>query len=1214
MASEKSTRRVYSAEMLHRLRSTASQPTLHLKEAIEENDDGDAELIKEHVLRGSRSFAARSWKSRTSANSLRMPSNKDNRSTTASETDRIPTAPLPSKGVPVLGELAPNNQNVRSAAAASGSWRARQSPTQSMRARKIESLVKAHGSPPHVRVTAGGRIVPSEQSPLCHPRYGYSAIKTNGGLVKFAPNHPTGKTQWTQATQNGFVAQDMDGRLCQIVNGTIMPLNEVNGAMQLFMPAPNLSVTQRGTSQGSVPVASQTAANPPQRQSSHVPAPEPSITAQINALELEYSELEHELKDIDKTEVLHGKTMGKAAKDALVGKRRELVLTTDNIRKALKSLKQEKPAEAPTSPRVLQPKQSTSPPKSRLPPFLQQRQNPQMPLPQAPCAAVYGMPQPGTFVPTYAFQPSPSPETIFAGQPWAMPPPTMFVPPPPFDGSLSSVSLPYQSEASRPTTSTFEQPSQPQAAAAGTTALQPTKHTTDQGPPQNDGARSFADLQKVASPHKSHAVPIIAPDGKIVKSSLNPMSPAYKPGKAFAARQNDRDKMPPAQLVNTRTPTPLSPSNHQPSTSNQLRVVNKTDDSASPRKKSAHLHSSSVSSFETADFFPRNTREYSIRKHDYPLANDGSEKENTDPQGQGSTQSDITELHMNGTSVSHAHPASTLKQLQAASPGTGPTAPPSTPADPELARQQLLSGTIDSTLWHRENVSSGAGALPNREEHNLSPKNKRREWLFVEEHPSRQASVSPEKMHACQDELCVTSSPYYNVDFMNKPRDFVEGYQAGLNRRPPGFDRSAAFLEGYCAALMKPTAHNNASGEASTGSPAKPISRRPSPAATQMPNGISATTDRRPNRPTLAPLETCLQSTDTLKQAMLAPHNENAVLTPAADGPHITETTFNLGAWQKTRKETCAPDVDPAALQNALAGFEFPKRTISTARRQLNSSIDKKGPKDEQLPRLPDSHPEPQLQTSLYNQRSGNEMSQPPASSAASTKSAALSSNASTGYRMSSMTSIDSNLYRNYPGHRVFSRHLEYKSASSVAQHAGLASGFFAGGQYDGASDLIANNPISSSQLMTGAPIIGAAASSQTQNPMSTSRRDSAAPLPPPPQHARFMEGSIDGMSNPPTSPVPGSPPMSPQPSPAKDKSKDSPSKGSPARAKFEHIAEKVGIKTLGTGKNEKETEPVSPQGKRRWRDVWRTSSRKEGSRDEHQPSQQVSGPPATAT
>ncbi|KAI7057492.1 hypothetical protein KC352_g44181, partial [Hortaea werneckii] len=267
----------------------------------------------------------------------------------------------------------------------------------------------------------------------------------------------------------------------------------------------------------------------------------------------------------------------------------------------------------------------------------QQRQNPQMALPQAPCGAVYGMPQPGTFVPTYAFQPSPSPESTFAGQPWTMPPPNMFVPPPPFDGSLSSASLPYQIEAPRPINSTFEQASQPRAAAVGTTASKPTQENTNQGPPQNDGARSFADLQKVASPHKSHAVPIKAPDGKVVKSSLNPMSPAYKPGKAFAARQNERDKMPAAKSVNTRTPTSRSPPNQQSSTSSQLRVVNKTDDSASPRKKSAHLQSSSISSFETADFFPRNTREYSIRKHDYPLANDSSEKENMDPQGHGYT-------------------------------------------------------------------------------------------------------------------------------------------------------------------------------------------------------------------------------------------------------------------------------------------------------------------------------------------------------------------------------------------------------------------------------------------------------------------------------------------------------------------------------------------------------------------------------------------------
>jgi len=44
MTVQKSTRRVYSAEQLHRLRGTCSQPKL--SEAIEEHDGEDAELVK----------------------------------------------------------------------------------------------------------------------------------------------------------------------------------------------------------------------------------------------------------------------------------------------------------------------------------------------------------------------------------------------------------------------------------------------------------------------------------------------------------------------------------------------------------------------------------------------------------------------------------------------------------------------------------------------------------------------------------------------------------------------------------------------------------------------------------------------------------------------------------------------------------------------------------------------------------------------------------------------------------------------------------------------------------------------------------------------------------------------------------------------------------------------------------------------------------------
>jgi hypothetical protein len=186
--------------------------------------------------------------------------------------------------------------------------------------------------------------------------------------------------------------------------------------------------------------------------------------------------------------------------------------------------------------------------------------------------------------------------------------------------------------------------------------------------------------------------------------------------------------------------------------------------------------------------------------------------------------------------------------------------------------------------------------------------------------------------------------------------------------------------------------------------------------------------------------------------------------------------------------------------------------------------------------------------------------------------------------RISSMTSIDSNLYRQWPGHRVFSPHLEWKSASSVAQAAGLAFGYLHAGQYDGASHRlricirVERKGKADSDMLPGAEL----------------QRNPAVEL-----HSRFKEGSLDGVTNPLTSPQPMSPSMSPKVRPSKKC--DSPAKGaSPAKAKFEHIAEKVGIKVSiagGSGKKEEggaSSEPGSPPGKRRWRDVWRGGARKD--------------------
>lgn len=1175
----------------------------------------------EHVLRGSKSFAARSWKSRASVNSLQWQPKKENRSTRASDNDRPPTGALQAApNAPVLGEIAANNQVLRPV---DGPYRFRSSPTASLKRKKAEAIVKAHGSPTHVRVTAGGRIVPSEQSPLCHPRYGYSAVKVNGGLIKLAPNHPQGKAQWTQATQNGFVAQDVNGRLCQIVNGTILPLTEVDGALQLFIPAPNLNITQRNSSIGAIP-GRFSQSNVPQRQSSHIIPPEPSTSSQINALELEYTKLEHDLKDIDKTEALHGRTMHKGARDALITRRRELVVAMDDIRKSLKSIRQQaQQVQAPeTAPISMEKQQSASPPHSRLPPFLQRRQHQQnsVAMPSGPPSAppvVYGpffdangQPQyPGP----YGFQPTPSPDSGYAGQPWMMPPPALFVPPPPFDGSMSSTSLPYQQSYQVPVQ---QMPvTQPPPESRPEVPLATTGQSTGEtNLPQNDGARSFVDLQKVSP--RSHALPIKQP-GSAVKSNLNPMSPAYRPGAGAS-----KDDHPSSKTTNDRMPPSLSPSHQlQPVSQGPLRVVNTTDETLSPTKKSIHMHSSSISSFETADFFPRNTREFSTKKHDYPPSGDSEDKENTDPERHDSkADAPVTpgavDIDSRDTSDARDNKSEILRTQTGGY--KAPTVPPGTPADPEFApRDTSLQIKIDGMTWERQSHGFDTDAVPNRDAHNVSPI-KRRDWLFVEEHPEQQPSSSPAKMHSCQDELCVTSSPYDMVDFSSKSRDWVQGFQAGLGRNAIGADRAGEFLEGYCAGLLKT---KPASNMASTGSPMpmKSTSRRPSPAPPSSQGSNALHMERiRPTatRPPLAPLENDQQSMDTLKQAVFAPQNENAILTPAIDGPHVNDNPFNLGHWAKSHNT--APEV---------SGFQLPARTSSVIRQ--HTSEERVGPKNEPLAMLHGTYGSKTCDPSqLHRQLSGNQ--QPLNFSSMSVKSFEPSSATNcANQRVSSISSMDSNFARQqqWPsfGHRIMSNPLTssnepWKSATSV----GLTTGFFAQAQFDGTHDTYGYSRWADAVLTGADRIIGSSsqnlAAFAQQRPVSVfsgmSGSGDVAAGNAMRTHSKFKEGSLDGLSEAPGSPMSTamSPNVGPQrkTSPSKlDKTKqDSPTKGSsPARAKFEHIAAKVGITVAPKGSKEHaavavtagaDFAPTSPSGKRRWRDVWaRGGPKKEVGKEE---------------
>ncbi|KXT01776.1 hypothetical protein AC578_2020 [Pseudocercospora eumusae] len=1071
----------------------------------------------EHVLRGTKSFTARSWKSRASTATLRVSSNRSNMENLSVQGEDItrPTGLIVPASGEILGEIAPNGQLV-----VGRNFKLRPSPTPSLKKKKVEELVKAHGSPQHMRVTAGGkasipfsnlngmdfqlgnmlpymladallgRIVPSDQSPLCHPRFGYSAIKANGGLIKFAPNHRPGEHEhdheWELATKDGSLAQDRSGQLYQIVNGTVLRLREQDGAVQLYMPAPNLDI-MRAPAVGLGPV--QRPLNMiSSQQNERIVAPEPSNASKITALELEYSKREGELKQIDRNEAIHGRTMHRAAKDELVATRRELVIGMDKIRKDLKKLKSQPPQNAPTSPRAMRARDSVSPPGRRqVPPFLHMQPSSGIHAPQRSYSALVGG-QPDQY------RPSISHEEYFAVNPWAVAPPGIYAPPP-FDGSMAGPAFPaYPSAPAIPGTNL--------SLAVGNLG-----GSQDNMQPHTERLAHLS----IESP-RSHAVSIKAPDTRLnanAKSGLNPMSPVYKPGFPAAAAAKSSS--------NTLSAGTGSFQKHmQPAKS-------ASDETVSPAKRDAHLHSSSVSSLGTADFFPRNPQEYSTRQHIYPQRAESSDKESA------------------GVHTLTPSQANEVSAWKARAPDTGDyngkVPPPGTPVfHSDATTQAPLPSSMNENMHEQRQMD-----VPNRDADNISPKNKR-EWLFIEEDPSGK-----------QQEVPSSQPSEEPVNFANKSRAWIEGFQAGLQRFVPDPHRTGDYLVGYCQGLLKShpqTANAPSAVAASTGSPMKTHARRPSPAfpsrsnsRVQMPEKIPVTSR--------APLESNNHSIDTLKQAVIAPQNENAVLTPSAEGPHVADLPVNLGAWAKQQHSSPS---GPATGGDKLADHFIPKRAIPLDRQVIMSE----GNNDARGSEKTSSTARASDGAGTYLLPSSNQMPLP-ASPTTSTRSIASSSIASggapdTGHRITSLNSIDANMYRQWPSNRIMTP-TEWKTSGSLAHAAGLATGYFAAAQFDGTNEPSLRGPGQLTRDVAGAP----------------QRVGSGG---------RFREGSLDGIASPPMSPT-----MSPSGTPSKDSGKKK--NASPAKAKFEHVAEKMGIKIASDAGVDGAADSTSPRGKRSaWRDL----------------------------
>ncbi|KAI2487890.1 Atrophin-1 multi-domain protein [Pyrenophora tritici-repentis] len=353
----------YRVDELLALRDSVSESAV----SIEKFPDED--VIREHVLRPSASASA-NLASRSSNRSLRVP-------VTVS-----------------LAGFGPQKKP---------------SPTPSIKRGKAEKLLKEHGSPPGLRVTAGGRIVPSDLPPLGTSRYGDSTYRPQQAL-RAAP----GNIMPAQAQSNG----NNTARI-EVIGG--QPVIFVGDRMYA-VPAeiPSVGPTAMDPTVKQMPDPSALAPHSampgpsfgPSRSNTHTPF----AGMDIATLKTQQALKKQELRTVEQTEVLQASHQSEAWRVGMIEKKRCLIVELDALRKQITALEAENTAVHVNSfPGPIGTGSATMPPFGA--PFQQ---------PFAASNYPFGPANPYAAMPMY--QPQPQSFGAFPSFPTAEPAP--FVPPP----------------------------------------------------------------------------------------------------------------------------------------------------------------------------------------------------------------------------------------------------------------------------------------------------------------------------------------------------------------------------------------------------------------------------------------------------------------------------------------------------------------------------------------------------------------------------------------------------------------------------------------------------------------------------------------------------------------------------------------------------------------------------------------------------------------
>ncbi|KAF2746445.1 hypothetical protein M011DRAFT_404190 [Sporormia fimetaria CBS 119925] len=518
----------YKVEELLALRDSVSESAVSLDKFADED------VIKEHVLRPS-----------VSANNVvKAPSFE---------------RPLRASATPGVSSA---NTNLK-----------KPSPSPSVKRGKAERLLKEHGSPPGMRVTAGGRVVPSDLPPLGGARFGNNNFRLQGVRNVDLGNAMAPHMQ-SDANSLAPQVQILGNQAVIRVGDKVYPLPTFDS--NYGMP-PVLPSTMGPVKPAAIPspvVNPGIAGLPLPGQSGVVQYP--WLGFDLPTLESHMAAKRDELRYIEQTEVLQAEQQGPVWRNQMIQKKKSVITELDFLRKQILALKEEGSngntgANTGTMGSTAGPSAATTPGMlPTFPPQLAPSVFPNVGLP-------YTAPGPNAFQPFMMYPPFAAPNT------------PAFTPDLASFGRDSQFYVPGESTAN---TAPFSQPV-----------------TQAANPPHSPGSAS----------RRSHAVPIKKPQDEGKKSgaptsTLDPKSPTYEPmPKAAEKSDNAQSPLPP-------TPSPPKSSQWAPNETGS-GLFNKLERRDASRK-------ASLSSIDTTDFFPNNTHEHSSTRVDPQKVSKQSSREN----------------------------------------------------------------------------------------------------------------------------------------------------------------------------------------------------------------------------------------------------------------------------------------------------------------------------------------------------------------------------------------------------------------------------------------------------------------------------------------------------------------------------------------------------------------------------------------------------------